>query len=148
MLQFNKSEATNTNAVWIDSVNTGSGYYDSLVFVYSQSLDNSNGLLDVDTISAPNSTRNWLIIRNSGSAVPTPSGQYDFKLYLKEEIAAIWNQVAVAWDSYDEVWSTAGDSLPTTLLYEDRAYVSGSNEPSFVSYVSSNEDGAYKTFNS
>jgi hypothetical protein len=29
-------------------------------------------------------------------------------VYLQEEVAAIWNQVATPWDSYDEIWDTAG----------------------------------------
>ena len=47
MLQFDKSKTTNSNAAYIDTVNTSSSYYDSLVVVYSQSLDNSNGTFDV-----------------------------------------------------------------------------------------------------
>ena len=147
MLQFDKSQAVNTNAIYVDTVNTSSGYYDSLVFVYSQSLDNSNGTLDVSVISSPTSYTNWLLLQNSGSSVPSPSGQYTFGLYTKEEVAAIWNQVATPWNSYDEIWSQAGDSLPVTLLYSDRAYVSGSNESSIKQYISPDENGTYITYN-
>jgi len=74
MLQFNKSETTNTNAVWIETVNTGSGYYSNLRVVYSQSYDLSNGTINISTVSAPNQYRNWLVISNAGTVVPTPSG--------------------------------------------------------------------------
>ena len=147
MLQFDKSQLTNSNAAYIDTVNTGSGYYDSLVVIYSQSLDNSNGILDISTVSSPSKYSHWLIFQNSGSLVPSPSGQYDVGIYTKEEVPAVWNQVAVAWDSYDEIWSEAGDSLPVTLLYSDRAYVSGSNESSIKQYVSPDENGTYITYN-
>jgi len=147
MLQFNKSEAINNNVMYLDTVNTGSGYYDSLVYVYSQSYDNSNGTVDVVATSIPNRYTNWLILQNTGSLVPSPSGQYDFYVYTKEEIAAIWNQVAVAWDSYNEIWDEAGDSLPVTLLYSDRAFVSGSNQSDITQYVSPDENGTYITYN-
>ena len=147
MLQFNKSLTTNTNAAYIDVVNTGSGYYDTLVVVYSQSYDNSNGTFEVTTTSSPNQYNHWLIIQNTGSVVPSYTGQYDVGIWTREEVAAIWNQVAIAWDLYNETWDTAGDSLPITLLYSDRAWVSGSNESNIKQYVSPDENGTYITYN-
>ncbi len=147
MLQFNKSLASNKNALYLDTVNTGSGYYDNLVVVYSQPYDQSNGTFPVTATSSPNAYRNYLVIENTGSVVPSYTGQYDIGVWTNEFSAAIWNQVATAWDSFDEVWDTAGDDVPTTLLYSDRAYISGSNESSITTYVSSNEDAAYTTYN-
>ena len=94
MLQFNKSLATNTNAVYLDTVNTGSGYYDSLVVVYSQSYDQSNGTFVVTTTSTPTQYNNWLIIQNTGSLVPDYTGQYDVDIWTNETIAATWETVA------------------------------------------------------
>jgi hypothetical protein len=147
MLQFDKSKITNSNAAYIDTVNTSSSYYDSLVVVYSQSLDNSNGTFDVTTVSSPTQYTHWLIFQNSGSIVPSPSGQYNVDIYTKEEVAAIWNQVATPWDTFDEIWDTAAQSLPITLLYSDRAYISGSNESNIKQYVSPDENGTYITYN-
>jgi len=148
MLQFNKSEATNTNAVWISTVNTSSGYYDDLILEYSQSYDESNGVIrNITIVSAPNAYRNWLVFSITGSDVPTPSGQYDFKLSTEALVPAVWNQVATAWDSFDEIWDEAGDDFPIDLIYEDRAYVSGSNETDITQYVSPNENGTYTTYN-
>ena len=147
MLQFNKSQATNTNAVYLDTVNTGSGYYSSLVAVYSQSYDQSNGTFDLTTTSAPTQYNNWLTFTATGSVIPTPTGQYDIGIWIKQEVAAVWNQVAVAWNAYNETWDTAGDSLPVTLLYSDRAWISGSNESSITQYVTTDENGTYTTYN-
>ena len=147
MLQFDKSKITNSNAAYIDTVNTSSSYYDSLVVVYSQSLDNSNGTMEVTTVSSPSAYTHWLIFQNSGSLVPSPSGQYNVDIYTKEEVAAIWNQVATPWDTFDEIWDTAAQSLPITLLYSDRAYISGSNESNIKQYVSPDENGTYITYN-
>jgi hypothetical protein len=147
MLQFNKSETTNTNAVWIDVPSTASGYYNSLIVAYSQSYDNSNGTFPLTTVSAPNQYRNWLVISNSGSLAPTPSGQYNVAVYTYTFADAKWNAVATAWDSFNEIWATAGQEGLVDLIYSDRAYVSGSNEQDITQYVSSNENGTYITYN-
>jgi len=150
MLQFNKSLATNTNAVYLDTVNTGSGYYDDLALVYSQSYDNSNGQFLLTTTSAPTQYNNWLIIQNGGVLAPDYTGQYDVEIWTIGGIVdAVWNQVATAWDSFDTTWDTAaevGGGLGDKI-YEDRAYVSGSNDSSITQYVSSNENGTYITYN-
>lgn len=149
MLQFDKSQATNSNAVWIPTVNTSSGYYDRLMVVYSQSYDNSNGTFFLTTTSSPNAYRNWLIIQNTSGDVPTPSGQYDVEVYTRTEA------VEGRWGFTDQVFSTTtfkwgnfgAGNQPADFVYSDRAYVSGSNEQSITQYVSSNENGTYTTYN-
>ena len=149
--RFNKSEATNKNAVYLESVNTGSGYYDTLKVQYSQSYDESNGTFSITATSVPNQYRNWLVFENTGSDVPTPSGQYDVNIYTAGEVTvdAIWGTHATLWSAESDTWSTVGDIIVTLqdLLYSDRAYISGSNESSITSYVSSNENGTYITYN-
>jgi hypothetical protein len=150
MLQFNKSETTNTNAVWIDTVNTGSGYYSNLRVVYSQSYDLSNGTINISTVSAPNQYRNWLVISNAGAAVPTPSGQYDISIYTitTGSGGSTWATATETFASTTQTWGgfTGGGTLED-LIYSDRAYVSGSNEQEITQYVSSNENGTYTTYN-
>jgi len=147
MLQFNKSLPTNTNAIYLDTVNTGSGYYDSLVAVFSQSYDESNGTFVVTATSTPTPYNSWLVFQNTGSLVPSPSGQYNVDIYTNEEIPAVWQEVAVAWNAYNEIWDEAGEEQPITQLYSDRAFVSGSNEVSITQYLSPNENGTYTTYN-
>jgi hypothetical protein len=150
MLQFNKSEATNVNAVYLDTVNTGSDYYSSLKVVYSQSYDLSSGSFDVTATSIPNQYRSWLIISNSGSVVPTPSGQYDVEIYTFTSASeAIWGTFSSLWSAVSDTWSTVGgnDEVLNDLLYSDRAFVSGSDDSSITQYVSSNENGTYITYN-
>jgi hypothetical protein len=151
MLQFNKSEATNKNAVYLDTVNTGSGYYSTLRMVYSQSYDQSNGIFAVTATSLPSSYRNWLVIENSGSVVPTPSGQYDIELYKATEVTeeVTWAEATKTWTLETDMWKSVGGEIITLvdLIYSDRAYISGSNESSITSYVSSNENGTYTTYN-
>ena len=151
MLQFNKSLATNKNALYLDTVNTGSGYYDTLKVAYSQSYDQSNGVFDVIATSLPNAYRNYLIIENDGSDVPSPSGQYDVEVYTAEEVTvqATWIEASKTWINETDEWNSVGAEIITLadLLYSDRAYISGSNESSITTYVSSNEDAAYTTYN-
>ena len=151
MLQFNKSLATNKNALYLDTVNTGSGYYDSLRVAYSQSYDQSSGTFRVTATSAPTQYRNWLIIENSGSDVPTPSGQYDVDVYTTSEVTtpAVWGTHDVKWGVESDLWKDVGKESITLadLIYSDRAFISGSNESSLVTYVSSNEDARYTTYN-
>jgi hypothetical protein len=147
MLQFNKSLPTNTNAIYLDTVNTGSGYYDSLVAVFSQSYDESNGTFVITATSIPNQYKSWLVFQNTGSLVPSPSGQYDVSIYTNVVIPATWETVATAWNSYNEIWDEAGEEQPVDLIYSDRAFVSGSNEVSITQYLSPNENGTYTTYN-
>ena len=147
MLQFNRSKNINTNAVYLDQVNTSSGYYDNLVIEYSQSYDQSNGLMELITTSTPTNYTNWLVFQISGSFVPSYTGQYDMSVYTGLFIDAVWNQIDIAFNSYNETWDTAGYYAPDELLYSDRAFVSGSNESSITQYVSPDENGTYTTYN-
>ena len=147
MLQFNKSQVSNSNVVYLNTVDTGSAYYNDLVVVYSQSYDNSNGVFKATLVSAPTQYNQWLMFSTSGSSAPDYTGQYDVGIWTNAFVDAIWNEVAVAWDSYDEIWETAGEEGPDVLLYSDRAWVSGSNESNITQYVSPNENGTYITYN-
>lgn len=151
MLQFNKSLATNKNAVYLDTVNTGSGYYDTLKIAYSQSYDQSSGVFDVTADSLPSAYRNWLTISNTGTVVPANSGQYDIELYTAAEVTveATWIQASKTWANETDQWNSVGDEEITLqdLLYSDRAFISGSNESSITSYSSPNENGKYTTYN-
>ena len=149
MLQFNKSETTNTNAVWIQTPNTSSDYYDTLQLVYSQSYDRSNGKFDLVTYSAPNQYRNWLVITNSGSLVPIPSGQYNIEIFTSAlSPIATWGGTDQVWATTDQVWETFnGELVLGDLIYSDRAFISGSNEVSITQYVSPDENGTYTTYN-
>ena len=103
MLQFNQSQVSNSNVVYLNTVDTGSAYYDNIVVVLSQSYDNSNLYFEATTVSAPTQYNQWLMITNSGSQVPDYTGQYDVSLYTGDFVDAIWNQVAINFDAYDGI---------------------------------------------
>ena len=147
MLQFNRSQVSNSNVVYLNTVDTGSAYYDDIAVVYSQSYDNSNGIIPATLVSAPTQYNQWLMFTTSGSLAPDYTGQYDVGVWTSTFVDAIWNQVAVAWDSFNEIWDEAGEDTPQVLLYSDRAWISGSNESNITQYVSPNENGTYITYN-
>lgn len=148
MLQFKRGEATK-NAVYIESFNSASGYYDSLAVFYSQSYDNANGRFDVSVTSAPTQYRHWLVFNTAADIAPTASGQYDIEIYRVEAgKEGRWGFVSESWALADGQWATFGESgTPLNSIYSDRAYVSGSNESSITQYVSPDENGTYTTYN-
>ena len=153
MLQFNKSLATNTNASYLATVNTSSGYYDNLVIEYSQSYDQSSGSFAVTAYSNPTQYNNWLVFQNNGSVVPLPTGQYNVALYTSNpsaSIAAIWEDWDKTFAATSQTWATISASVGLVLgdkLYEDRAWISGSNNVNITQYLSPNENGTYTTYN-
>jgi len=149
MLQFDKSKATNSNAVWIETVNTSSDYYNNLVAVVSQSYDLSSSTIALSLVSAPTAYRNWLIFSNIANEVPSGSGQYDVEIYTATTASeATWATTEEVWATSEEVWQNfGGGGDPVTLLYSDRAYISGSNETTITQYLSPNENGKYTTYN-
>ena len=152
MFRFDKNSAVNTNAAYLETIDTSSGYYEYLGVFLTQSYDNSTGSLRVYPSSTPNQYRHWLTFNVSGSDITfanLPSGQYDVNLYTTTEpIEGRWAFVNEAWDSYNQIWATAGEGgLPLDLLYTDRAYIVGTNESSITQYVSPDENGTYTTYN-
>lgn len=148
MLQFN-ANATKKNAVYIETVNTASNYYDDIAVVFSQSYDNSNSIGDATLISAPTTYRHWLIISNLGSTVPTSSGQYDVEIYTRQPgEEGRWAFTDAVWDTTPQVWNSFGDAgALVDKIYEDRAYVVGTNDESITQYLSPDENGTYTTYN-
>ena len=118
--------------------------------MFSQSYDESNGRFVITATSIPNQYRSWLVFENTGSLVPTPSGQYEVELWTSQDtVDAVWNTTDVPWNTFDTTWQAATDSEGALVdkIYSDRAYVSGSNEVDITQYLSPNENGTYTTYN-
>lgn len=141
MLKLDKSKAVNNIALHLDT----DASIDNIIMVYSQSYDLSNGTMDMVVDETKGKYRIGGI---SGSAIPSPSGQYNIDIFEGDEIPAVWNQVAVEWDAYNERWDDAGEfGITGSLLRTIRAFISGSNDSSFTDYESPNELGTYTTYN-
>ncbi len=93
-----------------------------------------------------------MLIQNTGSIVPTPSGQYDVAVYTASSSfdPLLWSEVTDTWTAISNTWAELTSSEVVSLvdlIYSDRAYISGSNESSITTYVSPNENGTYTTYN-
>lgn len=148
MLQFNKSQNTNTNAVYPD-VEITSSIGGPLILEFTQSYDQSVTAVEVDVLNNPGvDGQQYIVIQLTGSKVPTPSGQYIANLFEGSLVEPTWIETAELWSAIQTKWNN-GDPIvvKTTQLGSDRAYVSGSNEQTIVQYVSPDENGTYTTYN-
>ena len=146
MLQFNKSQDTNTNAGYVDALPSGS--YTEVVIEVTQSYDQSVSRFDAEVLSAPTQYNNWILFRNSGSSVPSPSGQYDVHVWtglLDTDLT--WKEASFSWKEANITWISGEIVKKDELLFSDRAYISGSNESDITQYISADENGTYTTYN-
>jgi len=141
MLRLNKSNPAQTLAIHLDTTAS----MDSLLLEYSQDYDLSSGSIDFDVAETKGKYRIGII---SGSDVPAYSGQYTIDIYSGSFSPAKWGTTTETYSSITSTWSDFGTFQRVGgLLRSIRAYVSGSNDVSFTTYESPNEEGAYTTYN-
>ena len=144
MLKLNKANNTQNLAIHLDTTASLSEM-PTIVLSYSQSYDLSNGNIELFLTQKKGQ---YYIGTISGSQIPSYSGQYNIEVYSGSFEDAVWSQVAIAWDAYEEKWDSAGVFIPAgDILRTIRAWVSGSNDTSFTTYDSPNEIGTYTTYN-
>ena len=148
MLQLNYYQPTNTNAVYPDtqaSIGTTSVLLD-----FSQVYDRSEwnniiaSLANVTSLANP-----WLVLQLTGSLVPTASGQYDVSIYQYLTVTgslSTWILQNTQWVNTNQLWNGASVIVKSTLLSQERAYISGSNEVPITVFTGSNQTGAYTTY--
>jgi hypothetical protein len=148
MLQLNKSQATNTNAVYPDVLAPAGTTQVLLDFTQTINKNTTSNVIATlaNTVSAANP---WLVIQLTGSSVPSASGQYDVKIYEFTQASTLGTWIAqnTLWASTANQWNGAGSYIKGTLLSTERAYVSGSNEYSVVQYQLPTNGGYYYTYN-
>ena len=148
MLQFNKSQNQNTNAIYPD-VEVTSSVGSQVILQFTQSYDQSTTSVLGDVLNNPGTSgQQYIVVQLTGSLVPSPSGQYTVNTSEGTIVEATWTETAQLWTAIQTKWIDADPIiLPTRLLSTDRAYVSGSNEQTITQYVSPNENGTYITYN-
>ena len=148
MLQLNKSQATNTNAVYPDVLAPTGTTQVLLDFTQSINKNTTPNIIATlaNTVSAANP---WLVIQLTGSSVPSASGQYDVNIYTFTQGGTLgtWITQNTLWASTNNTWGGGGNIVKGTLLSTERAYVSGSNEYSVVQYQLPTNGGYYYTYN-
>lgn len=149
MINFNTSQATNTFSVYPESsslyANSSSGsFYVELI----QSMDLSSGSFEVSLLNTPTEFSPRLTLQAT-DIEPKITGQYTFKLFEKVTGERLtWGATHTQWSQLHQKWSdvTSG-GLIGRLIDTDRAYVQGDNNPTITTYSTSNEEGAFTTYN-
>jgi len=148
MLQFNKSLATNSNAVYPDvpaSVGTT-----VLLLDFTQSYDKSTtSNVQATLINTVGPLNPWLVFQLTGSSVPAPSGQYNVSIYEATPVSNLgtWGAQATLWVNTYNTWNGAASYTKGNLLSTDRAFVSGSNGYNITEYLLPANGGTYTTYN-
>jgi hypothetical protein len=148
MLQLNRSQAINTNAVYPDV--TASVGTTSVLLEFTQSYDYSKtSNVTASLANTVSLTNPWLVIQLSGSSVPTASGQYDVNIwtYALGGGSTIWAQTTSSFTSETGKWGGGAIVVKQTLLSTERAFISGSNEVTTYTYLLPANGGSYTTYN-
>ena len=150
MLQFNKAQTTNTNAIWPDvqvtaSIESGEVYLDFTQVYDKSTTDEVIGtLLNNPGVNGVQ----YLVFSVPGASLPAYSGQYTVNIYELIAGAAIkWIEADFTWANASYLWSNVSADTRGNLISTDRAYLSGSNEVAIPEYSSPNETGTYTTYN-
>jgi hypothetical protein len=149
MLQLNRSQATNTNAVYPDV--TASVGTTSVLLEFTQSYDYSKTTgVTASLANTVGPLNPWLVIQLTGSSVPTASGQYDVNIWtytLSGGNLGTWIQTTSSFTSEQNRWGGGTTPVKDVLLSTERAYVSGSNEYTITQYSLPTNGGTYTTYN-
>ena len=148
MLQFNKSLATNSNAVYPNI--TASIGTTNLLLDFEQAYDKSTiSNVQATLLNTVGPLNEWLVFQITGSDVPSPSGQYNVSIYEAiQDTLFTWSTQATLWANTANTWGGTGGSLiKGPLLSTDRAFVSGSNGYTITQYLLPANGGTYTTYN-
>ena len=146
-LQYATS-GTQTIAVWPDSDPSfsllSSASYD---MVLVNDLGQQSTTVDLTLQNTPTSVTPRLVFSLNRSELPSYTGNYT--ITIREAVGLydlIWGTTDQTWSEIQAKWSDSTyGGLPTTLD-TDRAWVSGSDVPSFTQYTSPDETGAYNIY--
>jgi len=146
-LQYSSSGFEYIN-VWPETTSSLAGNVSaSFELTYVQDYDQSSGSLDLTLLNTPNRVDPRLQFRLNKSTLPQYTGNYT--ITIKEGLTArrTWSATNVQWDAASFEWSDTTPIAGFTALDTDRAWISGSDVPAFIQYLSPYEDGQYSTYN-
>ena len=142
------STGTQTIAVWPDVTSSlASNPSASFDMVLSNDYSKAQTTVELDLLNIPTSVLPRLVFSLNRSQLPSYTGNYTITIREREGIAAKWGEISLAWTDYDALWSSPTLAGAATELDIDRAWVSGSDVPTFTQYSSPDETGAYYIYN-
>lgn len=141
MIQLNKSTQTNTVAFYPEAEISSSVV--NLFVSYSQDINRNGGDFKASIVSK----NNWVVANILGSVLPTGSGLYTLDIFqLIEGGPLVWNLVDEEWENVLSSWDSESSETLGPPIANERAYISGSNNLSYNTYLSSDETGFYVTY--
>ena len=144
MINLFKSGATNTISVWPDEDATHIGQPNQVFEItLTQDYDQSKTVLEGVLLNTPTLQTPRLILQVSSSDVPSYTGLYTFQLREALRGPMTWGEYNELWQDANVLWPDATIDTSFILLDGDRAYVSGSDVPVFVSYTTSSVETIY-----
>jgi len=144
MIQLRTNQATGSFVIWPESASNQDPVEFRLHVTHSMNL--ASGSLPVVKINNPNNLSEYLILQAySGSGIPTASGQYNYNLSERVLNDYTWISASFTFEQAAGKWG-GQISTASNVLDSGRLFVSGTNDPDFTIYTSSNEKGAYKTY--
>jgi len=140
MIQLNRSQNTNTNAIFPD-VKPPTGTQQVLINLTQSINNNVTEKVLADVLNNINDLNSWLVLQITGSSVPSSSGQYYANIYTFSYAPPLgtWAEQNTKFGLTANLWggSGSGDYVLGTLLSTERAYVSGSDQYDITQYSAS-----------
>jgi len=137
---LNKSQQINTIAWLPDAPPT---VLPTAIYFSGSSEYNQNAIeLIGEVISTQNTP--YLITQISASYVPAASGWYLVDTYYADADLLTWDGSGIAWNDANFSWDSAG--FVNTPIDTLRIFVSGSNDPQFITYVDANQTGSFTRY--
>jgi len=147
-LQYGSS-GTQTIAVWPEVTSSlASNPSASFDMTLSSDYSKAETTVELTLLNTPTSVTPRLVFSLNKAQLPAYTGNYTITIREQLDVPAIWGQIATFWTDYDKIWSSAVAPGGTTsnTLDTDRAWISGSDVPTFSQYTSPDETGAYSIY--
>lgn len=144
MVNFFKTGLTNTISVYPES---GSIYFDnpsgSFEIELTQDYDQSVSTLSATLLNTPTQFSPRLTLQVLSNQVPSYTGLYSLELkeFLAQQLK--WIEAHTIWSQTHRKWSQKDAIVGVRILDIDRAFVSGSDVPTFIQYTTSSQEYIY-----
>jgi hypothetical protein len=146
MINLYTNVDTGSIAIWPA---TGSDTGAVFTMEVTHDMDLVSSSFSLSLTNTPDNLSEYYRFNYTGSVIPTSSGQYTYNLQDNQGTGELkWSEAASFFGTIQAKWNSVTGSNVERTIDTGRAFVFGTNDPTFTNYVSSNENGAYVTYNS
>lgn len=141
------SSGSQTIAVWPDVTSSlAANPSASFDMVLSNDLGKQSTTVDLTLQNTPTRVIPRLVFSLDQSQLPSYTGNYTITIRETLGSELIWGLTNAKWSEVDAKWSDSNYGGDITTLDIDRAWVSGSDVPTYTQYTSPDETGAYNIY--